>query len=406
MNYDFDEVIDRTHVCQQALSYQQGVVRGSFGNKKVEIKEGFSLIPMWVADMSFKTAPCVIEALKKRLETPTFGYFYQDDTYYDAISDWQATRHGLDGVKKEHIGYDNGIVGGIINALLFQGLENEPVLINSPSYIGFIRAAKAAKRPLIFSDLVKDDQGVWRMDFNDMEEKIKQHNIKTMIFCSPHNPSGRVWEKCELEELADLAKKYDLTVIDDEIWSDIILDHHQHTSLLSVNDDIKNRTIYFSAVSKTFSLPGLTGSYDIVYNPILKKEFDEFKQSRGFNSANALSTQALCGAYTTEGKQWVDDLCDVLSRNIHYAFDHIQQFDGIETTLPQGTYILLLDCTKWCENHHATVDDLLAKGIEVGVLWQDGRPFHQENTIRMNCSLPMPLLKEAFERLEKYVFND
>lgn len=406
MNYDFDEVIDRTHVCQQALSYQQGVVRGAFGNKKVEIKEGFSLIPMWVADMSFKTAPCVIETLKKRLETPTFGYFYQDDTYYDAISDWQATRHGLEGVKKEHIGYDNGIVGGIINALLFQGLENEPVLINSPSYIGFIRAAKAAKRPLVFSDLVKDDQGIWHMDFNDMEEKIKQHNIKTMIFCSPHNPSGRVWKKYELEQLADLAKKYDLTVIDDEIWSDIILDHHQHTSLLSVNDDIKNRTIYFSAVSKTFSLPGLTGSYDIVYNPILKKEFDEFKQSRGFNSANALSTQALCGAYTTEGKQWVDDLCDVLSRNIHYAFDHIQQFDGIETTLPQGTYILLLDCTKWCEAHHATVDDLLAKGIEVGVLWQDGRPFHQENTIRMNCSLPMPLLKEAFDRLEKYVFND
>lgn len=395
MKYDFETIIDRLNSNQRALSWELG--KHTFGNVATGIEDGYSKIPMWVADMSFAVAPFIQDALKKRIDQATFGYFYLDDSYYDAIIDWQKRRHNVSDLSKAMIGFDNGVVGGIAAALAMDGKENDPILIHNPCYIGFKKAATIAKRQLIYSNLIQDKDGIWRMDYADMEEKIRSFGIKKIIMCNPHNPSGRVWEKDELQTLVDLAIKYDCTIIDDEIWSDIISSDHHITSLLSF-ESIRHQLIYLSAPSKTFSLAGLTGSYDIVCNPQLREKFENYKEVCGFNKPNALSVEVLKAGYTY-GDAYVDQLNEVIHDNLVEMARFINSIDGLETQVPDGTYMLYVDCTQYCQFHGCSLDELLAKGVSKGVLWQDGRSFGHPCSIRINCALPNSLLKEAIKRL-------
>ena len=243
------------------------------------------------------------------------------------------------------------------------------------------------------------------MDFEDMEKKILENNIHTKIFCSPHNPCGRVWERWELEKAMELFAKHDVYVVSDEIWSDLTLSDYQHIPTQMISEDAKNRTIAIYAPSKTFNLAGLIGSYHIIYNKRLRDRMDKETSLSHYNSMNVLSMHALIGAYKQEGHEWVDELKQVLTKNVDYAYDYIMQhFDGVEVMKPQGTYMLFLDCTRWCDKHGKTIEDVLRAGWEVGVAWQDGRAFHGMCHIRMNLALPRSKVQEAFERLRKYVF--
>jgi cystathionine beta-lyase len=244
------------------------------------------------------------------------------------------------------------------------------------------------------------------MDYEDMDKKLKEHKIHTAIFCSPHNPSGRVWEKWEIEKAMEVYKNNDVFVISDEIWSDILLNGHKHIPTQSVSEDAKQRTIAMYAPSKTFSLAGLVGSYHIVYNSWLNDRLLKEESLGHYNSMNLLSMYALIGAYKPEGHEWVDELCQVLSENVNYGYDFIKEhFKGVKIIKPQGTYLLFLDCTEWLEEHNMDFETLRKKGLEVGVDWQNGEAFFMKNAIRMNLALPMSRVKEAFDRLDKYVFN-
>ena len=160
------------------------------------------------------------------------------------------------------------------------------------------------------------------------------------------------------------------------------------------------------APSKTFNLAGLIGSYHIIYNSWLRDRVDKESSLSHYNDMNLLSMYALIGAYQPEGYEWVDELCQVLTQNVEYACDYIEEhFEGVEVSRPQGTYMLFLDCEKWCKAHGKTMDELEQSGLEAGVMWQDGRPFHGEYAIRMNLALPLSRVKEAFDRLDKYVFH-
>ena len=243
------------------------------------------------------------------------------------------------------------------------------------------------------------------MDFEDMEEKLKKHHIHMAIFCSPHNPCGRVWEKWEIEKAMELYKKYDVYVISDEIWSDIILEGHKHIPTQTISEDAKNRTVALYAPSKTFNLAGLIGSYHIIYNSYLRDRVRKESSLSHYNNMNVLSMYALIGAYKPEGYEWVDELCQVLTENVNYAYDFIKEnFEGVELAKPEGTYMLLLDCTKYCEKTGKTIDEVLKAGAAVGVMWQDGRPFHSPCGIRVNLALPTERVKEAMRRLKEYVF--
>ena len=397
MKYDFTSILDRNG--KDAIAVEHIPIPGA------QVKEGFDRIPMWVADMNFPTVPTVVEAMMERVQHPAYGYFDPSEEYYASIIRWQEKRNGVTGLKPEHIGYENGVLGGVISALNVMCSKGDNVLLHSPTYIGFTMSLENNGYHIVHSPLVKDENGVWRMDFEDMEKKIVKNRIHAAVFCSPHNPCGRVWERWEIEKAMELYKKYDVFVISDEIWSDLILEGHKHIPTQSVSEDARNRTVAMYAPSKTFNLAGLVGSYHIIYNTWLRERVLKESSLSHYNAMNVLSMHALVGAYKPEGYEWLDELRQVLTGNVEFACRYIQDhFEGIEVSKPEGTYMLFLDCTKWCEKHGKTIDELQRAGVEVGVIWQDGRPFHGPCHIRMNLALPLSRVQEAFERLEKYVF--
>ena len=398
MKYDFTSIMDRSG--KDSIAVDQIPIPGA------QVKEGFDRIPMWVADMNFPTVPTVVEAMMGRVQHPAYGYFDPTKEYYDSIIRWQETRNGVTGLKPEHIGYENGVLGGVISALNVMCSKGDSVLLHSPTYIGFTMSLENNGYHIVHSPLVKDENGVWRMDFEDMEKKIAEKHIHAAVFCSPHNPCGRVWERWEIEKAMELYKKYDVFVISDEIWSDLILEGHKHIPTQSVSEDARNRTVAMYAPSKTFNLAGLVGSYHIIYNTWLRERVLKESSLSHYNAMNVLSMHALVGAYKPEGYEWLDELRQVLTGNVEFACRYIQDhFEGIEVSKPEGTYMLFLDCTKWCEKHGKTIDELQRAGVEVGVIWQDGRPFHGPCHIRMNLALPFSRVQEAFERLDRYVFH-
>ncbi len=398
MKYNFTDIIERNGkdaIAAEKIPYAADV----------QVKEGFSRIPMWVADMNFATAPSIPQKVAERLEHPLYGYFEPRQEYYDAIIRWQQERHGVQGLTKECIGYENGVLGGVVSALNVFCSRGDKVLLHSPTYVGFTGSLGNNGYDMVLSPLQRDAQGVWRMDFADMEKKLKEQSIHAAVFCSPHNPCGRVWERWELEEAMALFKKYDVKVVSDEIWSDIILDGNTHIPTQSISEDARMRTAALYAPSKTFNLAGLVGSYHIIYNPWIRDRVLKESSLCHYNSMNVLSMYALLGAYSDEGAEWADELCQVLSGNVAYACDYIaEHFPGVSVAKPQGTYMLLLDCSDWCSQRGKTIDDVQRAGVEAGVIWQDGRAFHSPCGIRMNLALPKTLLEEAMDRLRKYVF--
>ncbi len=401
MNFDFTSVLDRRG--KDALAVD---AVGAPGSRYPAPKEGFDLIPMWVADMNFPVVPTVQEAMIRRIQHPTFGYFDPSEAYYDAIIRWQQRHNGVTGLTKENIGYENGVLGGVVSAMNVLCSRGDKVLVHSPTYVGFTGCLTNNGYCIVHSPLKQDEQGIWRMDLEDMERKLRDEHIHAAIFCSPHNPCGRVWEKWEIEAAMALYQKYDVTVISDEIWSDILLSGHKHIPTQSVSEDAKMRTIAFYAPSKTFNLAGLVGSYHIIYNPRLKDRCDKESSLSHYNSMNVLSMHALLGAYQEEGEAWVTQLRQVLTGNVDFACDYIaKHFDGVRVSKPQGTYMLFIDCADWLAAHGKTMDKLLKAGWDVGVVWQDGRAFHGPSHIRMNLALPLSRVQEAFRRLDTYVFN-
>ena len=401
MKYDFSTVLQRKG--HDALAVD---VVGKPGSPiPVAPKAGFDAIPMWVADMNFPVVPTVQEEMAKRLQHPTFGYFEPREEYYDSIIRWQRSHNGVTELRKEHIGYQNGVLGGVASALEVFCSRGDKILVHSPTYIGFTNTLTNNGYQIVHSPLVPDEQGVWRMDFEDMERLLRQEHIHAAVFCSPHNPTGRVWERWEVEQVMELFRKYDVMVVSDEIWSDILLEGYTHVPTQSVSEDAKRRTIALYAPSKTFNLAGLVGSYHIIYNSLLRDRMEKQMSLSHYNTMNVMSMYALIGAYKPEGYRWVEELRQVITANVDFAVEYIRShFEGVSVTRPQGTYMLFLDCTKWCAEHGKTLDDVLRAGWEVGVCWQDGRPFHGECHIRMNLALPMSRVQEAFQRLDDHVF--
>lgn len=398
MKFDFTTIYDRRGRDAMAVDAVEKI-------PVFQPNEGFDAIPMWVADMNFATAPAVTEAIRKRLEHPLFGYFMTSDEYFDSIIRWQERRNGVTGLEKEHIGYENGVLGGLMSALAAVCARGDNVLVHSPTYIGFTRSIENGGYHVITSPLKPDRYGVQRMDFFDMETKIKRNDIRAVVFCSPHNPTGRVWEQEELEHFMDMARRLNVTVISDEIWSDLTLRGHRHIPLQSVSDDARQRTVALYAPSKTFNLAGLIGSYHIVYNETLHKRMKKESSLSHYNSMNVLSMHALIGAYSAEGSQWVDELREVLTENVKYACRFIRKnLQGVSVQQPEGTYMLFLDCEEYCRRSGRTLDEVKKAGYEVGVVWQDGRPFHGAHHIRMNLALPMEKVVIAMDRLKEYVF--
>ena len=345
MKYDFTTIMDRLGKDAIAVDIpSSGGGNGFFADAK--IKGGFSVIPMWVADMNFPAFPEIPKAISERAAHPAYGYFQPTETYFDSIIRWHEERFGTTGLTKECIGYENGVLGGVVSALKILCQPGDSIVVQSPTYIGFTHCAEDNGWNLLLNPLIQDEQGTWRIDYRDLEQKLSGSGIHAAIFCSPHNPAGRVWEEWEIRKLMDLYQKYDVYVISDEIWADLTMPGYRHIPTQMISDDARTRTIALYAPSKTFNLAGLVGSYHVIYNPLLRDRITKAGAATHYNSMNVLSMHALTAAYSKEGQEWLDELRQVLKDNLEYAVSFIHDnFAGIRTTMPQGTYMLFLDCT-------------------------------------------------------------
>ena len=221
MKYDFESIIERHGLDALAVdrpAQHRAVGEGYFS---VPVKDGFDIIPMWVADMNYAVAPSIPRAIKKRMEHPVYGYFEPRQEYYAAIIKWQSERNHVEGLTAECIGYEYGVLGGVVSAAGILCSAGDKILVNSPTYVGLMHSLCNVGYELVHSPMVLDENNVWRMDYEDMEKKIVEQQMHTAILCNPHNPTGRAWERWEIEKAMELYKKLDVYVVSDEIWSDL-----------------------------------------------------------------------------------------------------------------------------------------------------------------------------------------
>ena len=398
--YDFESVVDRRGL--DAVKWDVIPIPGA------TVKEGFSHIPMWVADMDFPTAPSVLAAIQARLmASQSFGYYNLEGTgYHDAVMKWQKERNNVDIGNKDYISYENSVLGGVANIINSYTEVGDPILLHSPTYIGFTNTVNSAKRKIILSEMKKDAEGTYRIDYEDCEKKIVENNIKVAVFCSPHNPTGRVWDKEEIAEFVDVCVKHNVKIASDEIWSDFIMGDKKHIATQSVSEAARQNVAAFYAPSKTFNLAGLVGAYSIIYNDEMREQCRTRAGMTHYNLPNILSAYALVGGYTG-GTEYVEELIKVIKKNQEHAYEVIQTWGGlVETQKPQGTYVMFLDFTKYCEARGKTLDQVLERCVSVGVICQDGRPFHGPCHSRFNFACPNASVVEAFARLDKYLIKE
>lgn len=399
MKFDFEKIINRKNM--ESKSYDS---LDKPGNPTTP-KNGFEIIPMFVSDMDFAIAPSIQDAIHNRTKHPIYGYFDTPDYFYQSIINWHEKRKNVSDLKNEYIGYQNDVLGGLVSSLKVLNKEGDPILLHAPTFSGFVDIINSLGYKAILSDLIEDENGIFRMDYDDMDKKIEENNIKTLIFCSPHNPIGRVWEIEELKRLSKVVEKHSVKIISDEIWSDIILNDNIHTPTQNGSEYLKNNTIALYSPSKGFNLAGLNLSYHIIYDKELRDEVTKSSSMTYYNMPNILSLHALKGAYSKEGLEWLEELNNVLSDNINFTYDFIKSnIKNVEIQKPQGTYIVFMDVEKWIKEHNMNMDELLQKGYDYGIGWSDGRPFNSPYGIRLNLALPRKKFEEALDRMVKYIF--
>lgn len=399
--YDFETILQRKGMDASAYdSIGINPIAPTLPDKE------FDLIPMWVADMNFMSFIDIQNKIIERAKHPSFGYFLPRDEYYQAIIDWHKREKDIKGLESKYIDADTCVIGGLVATLEAFSAAGDSVLLHSPTYTGFTNGINNIGRKIIHSPLYKDENGIWRMDYEDMEEKIKEYKIHCVVFCSPHNPTGRVWTREELEQAMDIFKRNSCIVISDEIWSDLVLPSSKHIPTLSVSDDAKDRTIALYAPSKTFNLAGLKGSYRICLNDYLRDRVNSQASKSHYNVMNLFSMYALIGAYSDEGYNWLLQLRQVLANNMNSMYEYLHSVDGVDLSKPQGTYLLLPSFEKYCQVKKISYEALLKKFWQYGLAVSDGRPFHFMNGIRMNIASPSSKIEEAIDRMKKFIFID
>lgn len=386
--YDFDELIERRGT--DSLKY--GICDEIFGTS--------DLMPLWVADMDFKTPDFIVEAIEKRLKHPILGYWNYWEGYHDSILWWMKTRHNWS-VEKDWIIFSPGIVPALGLCVMAYSEKGDDVLVQSPVYHPFYYAIESQERNIVYNPLIeKEDR--FEMDFEDLENKLKK-GIKLMLLCNPHNPVGRCWEKDVLMKVAFLCKKYNCILVSDEIHADLTMPTFKHnpTHLCAETIEEKANIITLMAPSKTFNMAGLATSEVIISDFELRKMFIHLTHNvlHMFNG-NVLGAYALEAAYSEKGAQWVDQLRDYVWDNICSMNVFLKEnFPKIKTYKHEATYLPWLDFSAYGYSHKDLMHKL-AYDCKIG--FNDGMIFGKEgkNKMRVNVALPKEQLLLALEGLK------
>ena len=388
MSSRFDEVIDRTGT--HSLKYD---LKKALGKPE-------DVLPMWVADMDFQAPETVRQALAKAAAHGIFGYSATDQDYDEAVCQWISRHFGWD-IRPEWLVKTPGIVFAIALAIRAFTKDGEGVLIQQPVYYPFGDKIRENGRRVVNSPLVFRN-GRYEMDYEDLERKIRDEGIRLMIFCSPHNPVGRVWSIEELEKLARLCEYYNVLIVSDEIHCDFTYPGVKHHMLASLSDSWAERTITCTAPSKTFNLAGLQGSNLIIPNEKLRKAMTDELSRTGYGMLNQMAIIACETAYRT-GDDWVEELRGYLKDNLDHLTSFIEEkIPEIQVIRPEGTYLVWLDFRKMGMDAKQ-LEEFFDKEAKI---WLDnGKMFGDEGEgfARINIACPRATLEEALERLEKAV---
>lgn len=353
--------------------------------------------PMWIADMDFEVAPAITENLKNITSQGAFGYQFLSENYYQSIINWMERRHRYK-VAREEICYVPNVVLGLSFAVQAVSEPGDEIIIQTPVYGPFFRVMEDNQRVLVESKL-KEENGYYTMDMEDFERKITP-KTKAVILCNPHNPSGRVWTKEELEQLAEICMRHHLYIISDDIHCELVRAGQKHTFISSLSEEVRRRSIICTSPSKAFNLAGIHVANCFISDEELRGKFMEIAEKSHAAESNAFVEAALRGAYD-ESEEWLLALNDYLDQNIDYFVSYIEkEISGIKVRRPEGTYLVWADCRKLGIKEER-VREFLLDTCKIAV--NDGEFFGKEGRgfVRFNLACPLPQIKGALENLKK-----
>lgn len=388
MIYNFDEIIDRNE--NRAAKYDERLEK--FGTNDV--------IPLWVADMDFKTAQPIIDAMTKRAQEGIWGYTSRPDSYFKSICNWQLRRNGWK-INEELVSWSLGVVPTLSTIVNLFSEENDGILIQTPVYPEFYEVIEAWGR-IVLENKLTEKNGDWIIDFADFEEKAK--SAKIFILCSPHNPLGIVWKKAELKKMADICIKNNVLIVSDEIHSDLIFHNKKHIPTATISKEISEKVISCISGTKTFNLAGLQASTAVFPNADIKTKYDKFWQNLDIRRNNAFSSIAMEVAFN-EGEEWLEQLLQYISGNFDFIKDYCEKYiPKIKPNLPDATYLVWLDCRKLNLNNEELRQFMIEKA-KIGL--NEGYCFGRNLSgfMRLNAACPRIILKKALSQLKEAVDN-
>lgn len=382
--YNFDELIDRTHT--NCIKYDGRKV--FFGNADV--------LPLWVADMDFRTPDFIVEAIKERAEKDIYGYTFRGESYNLSIVNWLKRRHNWD-IKPEWISFSPGVVAGLTLAIEALSKPGDGVIIQPPVYFPFFDSVKGTGRELIENPL-RLENGRYYFDLEDLKKKITP-TTRLLLLSNPHNPGGMAWNETELRELARVCIENKILIISDEIHSDLIYEGFRHTPLAGLSDEIAQNCVICMAPSKTFNTAGLTTSFLVIPNKRHLVAYERLMRVPHLHMGNIFGTVALEAAYT-HGEEWLGQLMKYLGANYAFLEDYFKEnIPQVKVMRPDGTYLIWLDFSAF----GLTDEALNAKLIDAGVGLNQGVQFGKQGRgyMRMNIGCPRSVLQEALTRIQK-----
>ena len=376
--HDFDEVVNR---------------RGTDSKKYSVYPE--DVIPMWIADSDFKAPQPVVDALVERVQQGVYGYTPVSPRLKAAAAKWQETRFGWE-VNPDAVEFVPGVISGVISAVRALSHPGDNIVIQTPCYPPFTDLSEHNGRHLLRNELILKD-GRYEIDFEDFEAKVKDPRTKLFILCNPQNPTGRVFSREELIRLGELCLKYHVTVLSDEIHSDLVYSGHKHIPFASISKEFEQNTISFMNPSKTFNLPGFRTAAFIAANPVLKNAVHDMVVNNKAIGENICGTVAFCTAYE-QCAYYADQMVAYLEENRNLVEETLKDVDGIDVIHAEGTYLLWLDCRK-LNMSQEELDRFFVETVKLGL--HSGKSFGPEGAgfLRMNIACPRSTVKEAMNRI-------
>ena len=383
MNYNFDEVVCRKHT--DALKLEALAPR--WGRT--------DLLPMWVADMDFKTPPFIVEVMKKRMECEVFGYTVKPESWYEAIISWQKRRHKWT-ITKEMISFVPGVVPALAMAVQAFTQRGEKVMIQQPVYNPFAQVIRNNHRELVNCPLELKD-GQYYINFKLFEKKIK--GCKLFLFCHPHNPGGRVWTREELEKIATICAQNNVIIVADEIHADLTLLPYEHIPFASVSEEAKQNSVVFASPSKAFNMAGLATSYAVIANPTLRRRFESYVEGNELAGGNVFAFNTVVAAYN-KGEEWLQQMLTYVQGNIDEVVSYIKEnIPQLKVIAPQASYLVFIDFSALQLNQKDIVA-LCTNRAHLAL--NDGSIYGEEGNgyMRINLACPRSVVRQALAQLK------